>query len=815
LHATYPSSDRAESAAVFADDGPFLEPDAPAPVRRGWRWHWLILLALTAIAGVSRFYALNHPPIWVDEASTFRRVSGTYEQMLQTMERDPFGPLFYELEWLVRQSHHLTPFWLRFIPALAGTLMVPAMYFLARQVAGIRTALVAATFTLCSAWMINYSRDAKMYMMLWLLTTLSAACFLWWVRSRTVIGWLSWIAASAAMLGTDLRTALLVAVMPVWMLTARRVHWLMGLGLVVGLVVMFTGPVGYYQFFNHWRDKVEDSGNFPDVSWVSNRNRGAGGLDLTQDSASAFLYSFTFLQESDGHPVPPRRVLLQSVTVFTTLVGLLAIGALPWRRWDVRRRRRLAKKHPASHEPVPATSTDDSWPSDAASHDLLSMSDDTAADGAGARAATTSPEVWWRPTLWLGLWMIVPTYRYYCLSVKGAESPADWLAGARAYLGYHAWIFAVLIAVLTVLAIRFRRSATVALAAVVAVALLLLGGAFRSINTGVPAEVETWRRPIDAINLWLAYLLDWRFLWPAIIVIAAVAIARSGRTYRQRFGQIFVTVLIVAFVGFALQQVHGACTDALAKMKDNGVRQSSIWVPRYLGFIWPAVAIATAALLLRLPTFPLRWLAIIGLCGVNLYVAHHRVLGHTEPPIDRIVDDVYAGDEPGATVKTFIHRGNVGGGPGGGSVWNIIGTYYFLNDRDDVSPDQVSHASRRHRRFFQRDETPPINTYQNPGMIAAMAKTNPSLDRLIVWDPIFRDRATAADQNIIPPPPDGHDDIARKLGPTWTRASYEIMPVCYHWSWSELYLYRRREYVRPPAPETPKPDAHSTTRPTH
>jgi len=175
-HPCHPSIGSIAFALSGEEGGPFLEAP-PARAKRRRPWHWLILIALTALAGASRFYKLDHPPVWGDEASTFRRVSGSFGDMLETLERDPFTPLFYEAEWAMRQYHHLTPFWLRFIPALAGALMVPAMYFLARQLASIRTSLVAALLTLCSAWMINYSRDAKMYMTFWLFVVLSAGCF--------------------------------------------------------------------------------------------------------------------------------------------------------------------------------------------------------------------------------------------------------------------------------------------------------------------------------------------------------------------------------------------------------------------------------------------------------------------------------------------------------------------------------------------------------------------------------------------------------------------------------------------------------------
>ncbi len=59
----------------------------------------------------------------------------------------------------------------------------------------------------------------------------------------------------------------------------------------------------------------------------------------------------------------------------------------------------------------------------------------------------------------------------------------------------------------------------------------------------------------------------------------------------------------------------------------------SIWVPRYIGFVWPMLAVAAArALLMRLPTKWVRGAAIVFLLGLNLGIGSFRILGQTEPP---------------------------------------------------------------------------------------------------------------------------------------------------------------------------------------
>src|SRR3954466_6640820 len=131
------------------------------------------ILLLTLVGGFLRFAYLDRPAIWCDEAATFMRVCGTFQQLVDELVIAGFAPLHYLLYWWIRQHTPLTPVVLRLTPAIAGTLMIPAMYWLAGRVCSRPPAILAAAFTACSAYMLNYSRDAKMYAELWLLVTVN------------------------------------------------------------------------------------------------------------------------------------------------------------------------------------------------------------------------------------------------------------------------------------------------------------------------------------------------------------------------------------------------------------------------------------------------------------------------------------------------------------------------------------------------------------------------------------------------------------------------------------------------------------------
>src|SRR3954462_12067632 len=105
------------------------------------------VIALTIVGGVLRFIRLAHPPLLFDEAATYTRVTGTFTELLNILRFDGFAPLHYELYWLMARFARLTPVMMRIVPAISGTLMIPAMYFLARQMASRRVATLGAAIT--------------------------------------------------------------------------------------------------------------------------------------------------------------------------------------------------------------------------------------------------------------------------------------------------------------------------------------------------------------------------------------------------------------------------------------------------------------------------------------------------------------------------------------------------------------------------------------------------------------------------------------------------------------------------------------------
>src|SRR4051812_24241734 len=266
--------DTEERHALLGDD------DADAVAISTPRSHLFLLLGLTLLGAGLRFFRIGHPTFWIDEAFTYWRVSGSYADLIEILREGGFTPLHYEGYWVLGQFTTLSPLVMRLIPAICGTLMIPAMYFLARQVARRDAALLVAALTCCSAYMLNYSRDAKMYMDAWFFATLHLGCFLWWLRTRRTVAWLGWVAAGLAMAGTHGESLALLVIQPVLLLTSRGQKWWHALVFMGGVALILAGPGGYYVMFNQWTERIEAQGwnRASGLMWVNFFNGGREGV---------------------------------------------------------------------------------------------------------------------------------------------------------------------------------------------------------------------------------------------------------------------------------------------------------------------------------------------------------------------------------------------------------------------------------------------------------------------------------------------------------------------------------------------------------
>jgi hypothetical protein len=179
-------------------------------------------------------------------------------------------------------------------------------------------------------------------------------------------------------------------------------------------------------------------------------------------------------------------------------------------------------------------------------------------------------------------------------------------------------------------------------------------------------------------------------------------------------------------------------------------------------------------MLLRLPGRALPAAAGGLLLLMNIAVSAATIGVATEPPVDRMVNDLLA---QGEAIRVYMPAHPPSSpAPGGGCVFNAVGRYYLSIARGNpFGPGGFDDVLI--------DEFVPTHSADDSANIAADLKGDTRTRHVIVWE-----QPTEAGA--------GDDSLPHRLGPGWRCVSDELIPVRYHWNWSKLYECRRREYER-------------------
>jgi uncharacterized membrane protein len=129
-------------------------------------WILIFVAILTAVGGFLRFYNISYNSIWGDELYTLMFAETSLINIWSSFATDCHPPLFYWFEHIILQFG-TSELHLRFIPALAGTLTIPLVFIVFRQIVSDISSLIITTFVALSKFHIYYSQDARMYT-LWL-----------------------------------------------------------------------------------------------------------------------------------------------------------------------------------------------------------------------------------------------------------------------------------------------------------------------------------------------------------------------------------------------------------------------------------------------------------------------------------------------------------------------------------------------------------------------------------------------------------------------------------------------------------------------
>jgi hypothetical protein len=234
-------------------------------------------------------------------------------------------------------------------------------------------------------------------------------------------------------------------------------------------------------------------------------------------------------------------------------------------------------------------------------------------------------------------------------------------------------------------------------------------------------------------------------------------------------------IISAAVVLLACQLIYKICSTLSDEAILVNRRWHSIWIPRYMGFIWPAIALTTGALIMRLPTRSLRGLAILIVVGINVSFGFGRIFGHTEPPTDKMARDVYDAQRDTSRTRTYTNIRTSGPGPSDGTLQTFAGMYYLQMNAwtQPMSPTQFRESLSG---FVFRD------SYDDSAIADDVARA-PQITHVIVWDE-FDTRPGEITDTLLP------------LLPGWNIHSEKWYPLRTYWGWEDRSYFRRRDYIR-------------------
>lgn len=150
-----------------------------------------LVILITTIGFFLRFYNLGFNSLWLDEASTltFATAGSFWDIWSLTVTVEPNPPLFHWIEYFML-SFGNSEFVLRFIPALAGTITIPVMYFMGKEFIDENGGIISAALFAISPFLILYSQEARAYSLLLLFIALGILFYLRAMKNSESKDWI-------------------------------------------------------------------------------------------------------------------------------------------------------------------------------------------------------------------------------------------------------------------------------------------------------------------------------------------------------------------------------------------------------------------------------------------------------------------------------------------------------------------------------------------------------------------------------------------------------------------------------------------------
>jgi uncharacterized membrane protein len=172
----------------------------------------LAVLAGVTLAGLALRLAVPRG-LWLDEAISVHQANLSFHDMFENLQfGDRHPPLHHVTLWLTVRAFGDGEMAVRLPSLIAGTLVIPALYLLGRELYDRRTGLVAAAFGAASPLLIWYAQEARMYAFVTLFGLLALWTQLRAIRNPSWLNWAAYILATAALLWSHYFGLLLIGV---------------------------------------------------------------------------------------------------------------------------------------------------------------------------------------------------------------------------------------------------------------------------------------------------------------------------------------------------------------------------------------------------------------------------------------------------------------------------------------------------------------------------------------------------------------------------------------------------------------------------
>lgn len=160
----------------------------------------LLVLTGLILAGLALRLAVPRG-IWLDEAISIHQARLSLQELFRNLyngDRQP--PLYHLTLWLTIRAFGHGEFAVRLPSLIAGTLVIPVLYELGRDIYDRRTGLIAAAFAAVSPVLVWYAQEVRMYEFVALFGLIALLTQLRVIRNGTMLNWAAYILATAALL---------------------------------------------------------------------------------------------------------------------------------------------------------------------------------------------------------------------------------------------------------------------------------------------------------------------------------------------------------------------------------------------------------------------------------------------------------------------------------------------------------------------------------------------------------------------------------------------------------------------------------------